>query len=62
MADGVLLLVSRSKAWAIAVNKFWKVLCHRAILQVYQDNIYDEGSKFYSLKSVMKSMGEPFSK
>uniref|UniRef100_A0A915PKV4 alanine transaminase n=1 Tax=Setaria digitata TaxID=48799 RepID=A0A915PKV4_9BILA len=29
--------------------------------EVYQDNIYGEGLKFYSFKSVMKSMGKPFS-
>ncbi|MCP9257937.1 Alanine aminotransferase 2 [Dirofilaria immitis] len=29
--------------------------------EVYQDNIYEDDLKFHSFKSVMKSMGEPFS-
>uniref|UniRef100_A0A1I7VCD4 alanine transaminase n=1 Tax=Loa loa TaxID=7209 RepID=A0A1I7VCD4_LOALO len=29
--------------------------------EVYQDNIYEENRKFHSFKSVMKSMGEPYS-
>ncbi|VDK89288.1 unnamed protein product, partial [Onchocerca ochengi] len=29
--------------------------------EVYQDNIYEENLKFHSFKSVMKSMGKPFS-
>lgn len=28
--------------------------------EVYQDNIYAEGSKFYSFKKVMHEMGEPY--
>ncbi|XP_038223374.1 alanine aminotransferase 1-like [Zerene cesonia] len=30
--------------------------------EVYQDNVYAEGSKFFSFKKVMTEMGEPFSK
>ncbi|VDM25604.1 unnamed protein product [Toxocara canis] len=30
--------------------------------EVYQDNIYAEGSKFHSFKKVMMGMGEPYSK
>ncbi|CAG4946235.1 unnamed protein product [Parnassius apollo] len=29
--------------------------------EVYQDNIYAEGSKFYSFKKVVREMGEPYS-
>lgn len=29
--------------------------------EVYQDNIYHEGSKFYSFKKVLTEMGEPYS-
>lgn len=28
--------------------------------EVYQDNVYDKDSKFYSFKRVMKEMGEPY--
>lgn len=30
--------------------------------EVYQDNIYAQGSKFYSFKKVLTEMGEPYSK
>ena len=30
--------------------------------EVYQDNVYAEGSKFHSFKKVMTEMGEPYSK
>lgn len=30
--------------------------------EVYQDNVYAEGSKFHSFKKVLKEMGEPYSK
>uniref|UniRef100_A0A182VSP7 alanine transaminase n=1 Tax=Anopheles minimus TaxID=112268 RepID=A0A182VSP7_9DIPT len=30
--------------------------------EVYQDNVYEAGSKFHSFKKVMMEMGEPFSK
>ncbi|KAL1450792.1 hypothetical protein WDU94_003112, partial [Cyamophila willieti] len=30
--------------------------------EVYQDNVYAEGSKFYSFKKVLVEMGEPYSK
>ncbi|XP_045495795.1 alanine aminotransferase 1 [Colias croceus] len=30
--------------------------------EVYQDNVYAEGSKFFSFKKVMTEMGEPFNK
>lgn len=30
--------------------------------EVYQDNIYAAGSKFYSFKKVLHDMGEPYSK
>lgn len=30
--------------------------------EVYQDNIYAKGSKFYSFKKVLSEMGEPYSK
>ncbi|CAK1544807.1 unnamed protein product [Leptosia nina] len=30
--------------------------------EVYQDNVYAEGSKFFSFKKVMTEMGEPYSK
>ncbi|VDN02184.1 unnamed protein product [Thelazia callipaeda] len=30
--------------------------------EVYQDNIYEESSKFHSFKAVMTSMGEPYSR
>ena len=30
--------------------------------EVYQDNVYAEGSKFHSFKKVMMEMGEPYSK
>uniref|UniRef100_A0A183D225 alanine transaminase n=1 Tax=Gongylonema pulchrum TaxID=637853 RepID=A0A183D225_9BILA len=29
--------------------------------EVYQDNVYAEGAKFYSFKSVITSLGEPYS-
>ncbi|VDL87593.1 unnamed protein product [Nippostrongylus brasiliensis] len=38
---------------------------HRLFLmadEVYQDNIYAPGSKFYSFKKVMTEMGEPYNK
>ena len=31
-------------------------------MQVYQHNIYAEGSAFHSFKKVMMEMGEPFNK
>jgi alanine transaminase len=30
--------------------------------EVYQDNIYEKGSKFHSFKKVLSEMGEPYSK
>lgn len=30
--------------------------------EVYQDNVYGEGSKFYSFKKVLFELGEPYSK
>lgn len=30
-------------------------------LQVYQDNVYAEGSKFYSFKKVLTELGPPYS-
>lgn len=31
------------------------------LLQVYQDNVYAEGSRFYSFKKVLAEMGPPYS-
>jgi alanine transaminase len=30
--------------------------------EVYQDNVYEKGSKFHSFKKVLTEMGEPYSK
>lgn len=33
---------------------------HNYFIQVYQDNVYADGSKFHSFKKVMMEMGSPY--